>query len=183
MGAHLHGYKNRLFRRPHKTHVHVKGNKKKKKSGPQHPFDKWIAVRGKIAEAAIERKALIKAIADFIKTVLPDITLIPLVTPKRDSVEYGPQTAPPPPTRVVPLPSTSSVGDEVYEAETSHVSARFAGPPAPTVVSDDDDDGETGAISEGDVHAFARKSFGVIASPYLSSYVQTWCSRYSLRPA
>jgi hypothetical protein len=65
------------------------------------------------------------------------------------------------------------VGDEVYEAESSPVSTRFAGPPAPAVPSDDDDhdDGETGAISEGDVHAFATKSFGAIASPNLSSYV------------
>jgi hypothetical protein len=128
-------------------------------------------VRGQIAEAAVERKALIKEITDFIKTVLLDITLTQKVaTPKRESVEYGTQTAPPPPTRVVPLPSTSSVGDEVYEAETSPVSTRFTGPPAPAAASDDDDhdDGETGAISEGDVHAFARKSFGSIASPYLS---------------
>jgi hypothetical protein len=119
-------------------------------------------VRGKIAEAAVERKALIKAITDFIKTVLPDIILTQKVTiPKRVSVEYGTQTAPPPPTRVVPLPSTSSVGDKIYEAETSPVSTRFAGPPAPAVASDDDDhdDGETGAISEGDVDAFARKSW------------------------
>jgi hypothetical protein len=69
----------------------------KKKCGPQHPFDKWIAVRGKIAEAAVESKALIIAIEDFIKTVLPDITLTPqLATPKRESVEYGTQTTPPP---------------------------------------------------------------------------------------
>jgi hypothetical protein len=64
------------------------------------------------------------------------------------------------------------VGVEIYEAETSPVITRFAGPPAPEVTSDDDDhdDGETGAISEGDVHAFARNSFGSIARPYLSSY-------------
>jgi hypothetical protein len=59
------------------------------------------------------------------------------------------------------------VGDEVYEAETSPVSTRFARPPVSAIAFDDDDhDGETGAISEGDVHAFARKSFGAIASPY-----------------
>jgi hypothetical protein len=34
---------------------------------PPNPYDKWIAVRGKIAEAAVERKALIKAIGSFIK--------------------------------------------------------------------------------------------------------------------
>jgi hypothetical protein len=30
---------------------------------------------------------------------------------------------------------------------------------------------KTGTVSEGDVHAFARKSFSEIASPYLSPYV------------
>jgi len=30
---------------------------------------------------------------------------------------------------------------------------------------------DTGAVSEGEVHAFARKSFGEIFSPYLSPYV------------
>jgi len=30
---------------------------------------------------------------------------------------------------------------------------------------------DTGAVSEGEVRAFARKSFGEIASPYLSPYV------------
>jgi hypothetical protein len=85
-------------------------------------------VRKKIAEAAVERKALIKAITDFIRTVLPDITLTQKVaTPKIESEEYGTQTAPPPPTRVVPLSSTSTVGGE---AETSPVSTRFAGSPA-----------------------------------------------------
>jgi hypothetical protein len=63
------------------------------------------------------------------------------------------------------------VGDEVYKAETSPVSTRFASPPAAAVASEDDDDGATGAISESDVHAFARKSFGAIASPYVSPYV------------
>jgi hypothetical protein len=76
----------------HKTRSRVKKNKKK--NGLQHPLDKWIAVRGKIAEAAVERRALIKAVTDFIKTVLPEITLVQKVaTPKRESVEFGTQTA------------------------------------------------------------------------------------------
>jgi hypothetical protein len=74
-------------------------------------------VRGKIAEAAVERGALIKAITDFIKTVLPDITLVQKVaTLKRESVEFGTQTLLPP-TRSVALPSNSSMGDHVYEAD------------------------------------------------------------------
>jgi hypothetical protein len=56
----------------HKTRVHVK----RKIKQPPHPYDKWISVRGKITEASVERKALIKAIGNFIKEVLPNVTLV-----------------------------------------------------------------------------------------------------------
>jgi len=96
--------------------------------------------------------------------VLPDTNLAQkAVTPKSESVELCTQTTPP---RSAPLPSTSSEGD-VYETETSPVSFRFAGATALAY----DDDGDTGAVREGDVQKFARKSFGEIASPYLSPYV------------
>jgi hypothetical protein len=36
---------------------------------------------------------------------------------------------------------------------------------------DDDDDDDAGSVSKGDVQAFERKSFGTIASPYLSPFV------------
>jgi hypothetical protein len=55
----------------HKTHAHVK----RKKKVPQHPYDKWVAMRGSIQETAVERRALTKAIIDFIKAVLPETTL------------------------------------------------------------------------------------------------------------
>jgi len=99
--------------------------------------------------------------------ILPDITLAQKVaTPKSGSAELGTQTARnlTPPQFVV-LPSTSSERD-VYETETSPVTTRYAGA---TAVAYDDVD--TGAVSEGDVHAFARKSFGEIACPYLLPYV------------
>jgi hypothetical protein len=147
----------------YKTRDHVKKKK------PQHPYDKWVAMRGEIAEAAVERRALIKAIADFIKEVLPDATLTQKVdTPKRDSAELGTQTVQNLATPL-PLPSNTSAGKVVYETQTSPVSTRYAGPP--TLASDDDDDDDAGVIIEGDVCTFARKSFGAIASPYLSPYV------------
>jgi hypothetical protein len=50
-------------------------------------------MRGEIAEAAVGRKALIKAIADFIKVILPDTTLAQKVsTPRSGSAEEGTQT-------------------------------------------------------------------------------------------
>jgi len=66
---------------------------KRKKKGPLHPYDKWVAMLSEIAEAAEGRKALIKAIADFIKAVLPDTTLAQKVTtPRSESAEEGTQT-------------------------------------------------------------------------------------------
>ena len=56
-----------------KTRASVK--RKKKGEGSKHPCDKWVPMREEIAEAAVGRRALIKAIADFIKVVLPDTTL------------------------------------------------------------------------------------------------------------
>jgi len=144
-------------------------------------------MRSEIAEAAVGRKALIKAIADFIKAVLPDTTLTQKVpTPKSGSVEDGTQTLQnlkqASTLRFEPLPSTSSAGD-VYETETSPLSAGFTRPPRPTTLSydDDDDDGrdtgavskdvDTGAVSEANIHEYARNTFGPIASPYLAPYV------------
>jgi hypothetical protein len=125
----------------HKTRAHVK----RKKKQPPHQYDKWNAVRGKIAEAAVERKALIKAITDLLIEVLPKGT--PVNAPKRESVDLGTQTvtdhATPTPTYETPISST-----------------RFEGP------SDDD----AGDVSE-DVHKFATKSFGAVSSPYLSPFV------------
>ena len=139
--------------------------KKKKKKGALHPYDKWVAMRSEIAEAAVGRKALIKAIADFIKAVLPDTTLSQKVTtPRSGSVEEGTQTLhnlkPTSALRFEPLPSTSSAGD-VYETETSPLSAGFTSPPRPTALSyDDDDDGrDTGAVSEAKIRKYARKSY------------------------
>ena len=66
----------------HKTRARVK-----RKKGTKLPYDKWVAMRGEIAEAAVERTALIKAIADFIKKVLPDTTLaLKVATSKSESV-------------------------------------------------------------------------------------------------
>jgi hypothetical protein len=124
-------------------------------------------MRGEIAEAFVVRKASIKAIADFIKVILPDTTLAQKVaTPKSGSVVLGTQTVRnlTTPPRFVALPSISA-GD-VYEAETSLVNTRFAG--ATAVGYDDDDDGvytgavckdvDTGAVIEEEVRKFARKS-------------------------
>ena len=130
-------------------------------------------MRGKIAEAAVKHRALIKAIAEIIEVILPYTTLTQKVTtPRSDSAELGTQTVRnlTTPPQFVPLPSTSSAGD-VNETETSPVSTRYAGATVVASDDDDDDDVDTGAVSEGEVHKFARKSFVEISSTYLSTYV------------
>ena len=100
-------------------------------------------------------------------------------------MEFGTQvvqhlTTPPQP---VALPSTSSTGNVVYETETSPVSTRIDGA-TPAANEDNDDDDVAGAVSEEEVRAFARKSFGEIASPYLLPYVHkqgVLFAEYSLR--
>ena len=159
----------------------------KRKKVTKHLYDKLVAMRGEIAESAVGRKPLIKAIADFIKLILPDSSLAQkLATPKSGSVDLGTQTVRnlSTPLRFVTLPSTSSAG-YIYEAETSPVSSRFADATALANDDDDDDedrgavskdletgviskDGDTGAVIKEEVRKFARKSYGVIASPYLS---------------
>jgi len=71
--------------KPQKTTRSIKHKTRKK----NHPY-KWIATRAKIEEAAVGRKALMKAIADFVKAVLPQTTKVPL--PK---IETSMQTASP----------------------------------------------------------------------------------------
>jgi len=166
---------------PKKKKTRARVNRKKK--GPQHPYDKWVAIRGEITKAAVGRKALIKAIADFIKAILPDTTLAQkITTPRSESMELGTQAdmnlATPPP-RSAPLPSTSA-GD-VYETETSPFSAGFTRARPTALAYDDADTGavskdvDTGAVSKdvdtSETQKYARKSFGATASPYLSSYV------------
>jgi len=134
---------------------------KKKKSF--HPYDKWVATCAEIEEAAVGRKALIKAIADFMKAALPETTLtnkVPL--PKIESFAQTTDILPTgrSPSSLV-LPQTSYDSESLlvlpptsYETETS-----------PGIVGTSDDEDVAGGISEGDVQAFARKSFSKIASP------------------
>jgi hypothetical protein len=143
-----------------------------------------VTKRGEIEEASVGRRVLINAITDFIKTVLLDTTTATaqkVFKPVNESTEFGTQTVQrlttPSPTPSPPLPSTSSAGD-VFETETSPVITRI------TARDDDDDDDLAGAVSEGEIQAFARKSFGTIASPYLSPYIHRrggFDTKYGLR--
>jgi hypothetical protein len=61
------------------------------------------------------------------------------------------------PTRLSPIVLPKTEGEAVFES--------------PGIASTSDDDDVAGSVSKGDVQAFARKSFGPIASPFLSPFV------------
>jgi hypothetical protein len=121
-----------------------------------HPYDKWIATRAKIEEAAIGRKALMKAIADFVKAILPETTKIPL--PK---VESSVQTS----------FSSSSIARRHLPMLSGEEEEVFETGPTTTTTSDDDDDDDEIEVRKSDVQAYARKSYGDVASPYMEPFI------------
>jgi len=52
-----------------------KGVLKNTKKKRVHPYDKWVKFREKIEETNVEREAMIKEIAEFLKKVLPKYAL------------------------------------------------------------------------------------------------------------
>jgi hypothetical protein len=56
----------------------LKINEKNKK---QHSYDKWVNFREKIQETNVQREALIKEIAEFLRKLLPTDTLHQQVSP------------------------------------------------------------------------------------------------------
>ena len=73
----------------------VKKNTKENKDTARHEYDKWVNVRAKLREADDERKSQIKAVADFLKQVLPSYsssTFDQNVKPNLDASHLGAQT-------------------------------------------------------------------------------------------
>jgi len=95
---------------------------------------------GDIEEAAVGRKALIKAIANFIQVVLSDNTLaLKVGLPKSESSDFGTQTTPTPPLiqrspSLLVLPSTSIADEDIFEKETSPVITRIVGATAEMMI-------------------------------------------------
>jgi hypothetical protein len=94
-----------------------------KKWQKPHPYDKWVAFRGKMREDDIRLRTQIKVIADFLNKVLP------YATSGRDVSRSNVSTTR---TKIGALPSTSTTTrDGVYET------------PKEGVVKTEEQDGDT----------------------------------------
>jgi len=144
-----------LFRRRRRRRIILNKTRVTMKKGAPPSYDKWAVMRGDIEEAAVGRRALIKAIADFIKAVLPETTLAQKVTILKSESQSTQTvrhltTPPSQPPRPVALPLNSSAAVVMYETETSPVSTRIAGATAVAATDDncDNDYDVAGAVSE-----------------------------------
>ena len=88
----------------------TKHGRRRRVAEEQHPYDRWVKMRCEMQEADIERKTLIKKIADFLQKVLPNSNAHPEHT----------TAAPPPP------PPESPDAQENFKSE---VPASPSGPP------------------------------------------------------
>ena len=140
-------------------------------------YDKWFKVKAKLHEADVERKRQIKAVADFLKQVLPTSSSPNLsASHVSTQTELGPATSAkyyiksePPATPAKqhiahktspPIPSTS--GDVIYETYTP--------PPPPSIEKGHDDDDVDPRI-EPHVLEYGAKTLGELATPYVSPYL------------
>ena len=90
----------------------TKRGRRRRVTEEQHPYDRWIKMRGEMQAADIERKTLIQKIADFLQKVLPNSNAHPEHT-----------TAAPPP----PPPPESPDAQEEFNSEAP---ASPSGPPS-----------------------------------------------------
>ena len=140
-----------LPKRPSKKPISPKKPKRPKPRSRLHPYDKWVKVRGKIREDELERKARVKAVADFLKSVLPRSSPPP---PSPPPVVHQRQTTPTQTEVRVATPPTVPVG-EIYET--------------PKRRPDDDEDDDEGVDDDEDV-ADAQE-YGPVADSYLNPYL------------
>ena len=158
-------------------------NVRAKKDTATQAYDKWVKVRSRLDEADVERKRLIHTIADSFKKVLPSSTFDQKVKPRLDALHSGTQTEllPPPPS---PTPAKRHIlfsetpkrarrsEQHVFPSTSSDVIYESTTPPPIEIRDDDDDDVETEDPGvEPEVLAFGQKTFGEVASPYVSPYV------------
>jgi len=70
----------------------TKHGRRRRVTEEQHPYEKWVKMRGELQEADINRKKIMQKIADFLQKVLPNSNADPNQTMASSS-------PPPPPPR------------------------------------------------------------------------------------
>ena len=75
-------------------------SRKKRVIQKQHPCDKWVKMRHEMREADINRKALIKNIANFLQKVLPGNVPVKSKIIKPDYTEHPPSPPEHPPSPI-----------------------------------------------------------------------------------
>jgi len=119
-------------------------NTKKGVRKPQNEYDKWCKMRKEMREADVNRKSLIRSIADLFHKVLPVTT------------QVSRHTSTPPPSLDTQLLSTS----------------RDTPDPSPDEIEEGEDVGNVeDNYVETEEQDFGNKYFGKIASPYVTSYL------------
>ena len=127
----------------------------KPRSRSQHPYEKWVKVRKQIRDDEIGREARVKAVADFLKSVLPPHPpVVHTVQKQTTHTQMEARVA-----AAAAIPSTSSAV-EIYET--------------PKRRPDDDDDDEVDVADGGfveEAQRYGKKQFRAVASPYLTPYL------------
>ena len=79
----------------------TKHGRRRRVTEEQHPYDRWVKMRGEMQEADIYKKTLIQKIADFLQKVLPNSNAFP-----KQTVAPAPPPPPPPPPPPLESPGT-----------------------------------------------------------------------------
>jgi hypothetical protein len=119
----------------------------------QHDYDKWLEMREKIREDEIKHNNQLKAIADFLRKVLPQSSEKVSIKSVQDN----------PGKRKLSFAPSS---EDVYESLPS--TSGFETPSKVEIQSDNDVDATE--VSPEHVRTFGRENFGELASPYLTPY-------------
>ena len=91
----------------------------------KHSYEKWVRVQQQIREDEMERKLRVKAVADFLKSVLPPPAVHKAPIPRRQTTPTQTEAR----VAAAAIPSTSSAA-EIYQTPKS--------PPNDDDVNDDD---------------------------------------------
>jgi len=120
-------------------------------------------MRNALREAEIDRKSLIRAIADFVLNILPSTSPLIRSTPKSEVYAFPYKTVTSRP--IDASPSLSTATTSIYETPSPKTSSDMGGEIG------EEEDIDDGDVTEKDVQQFGTDHFGELASPYVTPYL------------